>query len=431
MSNVLGPEFDTSVLKAARGPEGALQDATGLRQAAVGQENFLGEVVSKEEGKIWTFANACVVYNPQTERAYVIEGDIYRKWLSLGGLNYAIPCTNERSTPDGVGRYSHFNDNTCSIYWSPTTGSWSIMGDIRKKWASLGWEQSPLGYPVTDELPTVDGVGRFNHFAKASSIYWTPETGANMIDGEIRNKWESLGWEGSYLGYPTSDTVDFPDGGRANEFQHGGIYWWGDTGAIDLKDMVVHYTGLHCEVATDGSGSDEPYAILGVSTPHMANTLRTPVYKDEDVDDGISVPALIEIYRGRPYGISIATVLMEHDEGDPDKYKEEITLAVKVHHEAGKIALGEIPIVGQLAAAAAEYFLDDLMPDISEAINDLFGAGDDRIGASTVTLSPKEMVVLATRTANTTFNNIGFKAQTDWISGLGGSYKLYFGLVPA
>ena len=140
----------------------------------------------------------------------MIEGDIYRKWLSLGGLDFGVPCTGERSTPDGVGRYSHFNDDTSSIYWSPSTGAWAIMGDIRTKWASLGWERSPLGYPVTDELPTSDGVGRFNHFAGAASIYWSPQTGANMVDGDIRNRWESLGWEGSYLGYPTSDTVDFP-----------------------------------------------------------------------------------------------------------------------------------------------------------------------------------------------------------------------------
>jgi hypothetical protein len=375
MSNASGfPTIDTRVIGASMSAEHLMGEAAALRQAIVGQENFLGDVVSKQEGRIWTYANACVVYNPQTHHAYVIEGDIYRKWLSLGGLDFGVPCSGERSTPDGVGRYSHF--------------------------------------------------------ASAASIYWSPQTGANMIDGDIRNKWESLGWEGSYLGYPTSDTVDFPDGGRANEFQNGGIYWWGDTGAVDLRDVVVHYTGLHCEVETDGGGSDEPYAILAVSTPHGANTLRTPVYEDEDVDDGDSVPALIEIYRGRPYGISIGTVLMEHDHGDPDKYKAEIELAVNVLHEAGKIALGEIPIVGQLAAAAAEYFLDPLMPGISEAINDLFDWGDNRIGAAALSLSPKDMVVLASRTENSTFNNIGFKTQSEWISGLGGSYKVYFGIVP-
>ena len=34
---------------------------------------------------------------------------------------------------------------------------------IFAKWASLRWEAGILGYPLTDELTTPDGVGRFNH----------------------------------------------------------------------------------------------------------------------------------------------------------------------------------------------------------------------------------------------------------------------------
>ncbi len=431
MSNFSFPEIDNSVVMASRSAERVIDDAVGFRQIIIGQENALGEVVSKQEGKIWTFANAAVCYNAPMHSAFVIEGDIYKKWLSLGGLEFGVPCSNERSTPDGVGRYSHFNDNTCSIYWSPGTGAAAIMGEIRKKWASLGWERSPLGYPVTDELPTPDGVGRFNHFMNAGSIYWSPNTGANTIDGDIREKWGTLGWETSYLGYPTTDTLDLPEGGRVNEFEHGGIYWWGDIGAIDLRDVVVHYTGLHCLGTTDGPGSDEPYAIMSVSTPKFADTLRTRIYEDEDVDDGDSVPDLLEIYRGRAYGINISSVLMEHDYGDPDKYKKQIHDVVMGVHAVGTGALGLIPLVGPVAAAIAGPVLGTLMPSISGAINDLFDWDDNRVGASTLTLSAKQMVVLAARTENSTFDGIGFKAQSDLISGLGGSYKVYFGIVPA
>ena len=142
--------------------------------------------------------------------------------------------------------------------------------------------------PSTDELPTPDGVGRFNHFSNAGSISWTPETGANVIYGAIRNQWEALGWERSYLGYPTTDVMDFAEGGRANEFQNGGIYWWPDTGPIDLRDVVVHYTGLHCFGETDwdqGSSADEPYVIVSVTTPRIADTKTTRVYSDVDGGD--------------------------------------------------------------------------------------------------------------------------------------------------
>jgi hypothetical protein len=273
---------------------------------------------------------------------------------------------------------------------------------------------------------------RFNHFSNAGSIYWTPETGANAIYGAIRERWESLGWERSYLGYPISDEVDFPEGGRVNEFQHGGIYWWPDVGAIDLSDVVVHYTGLYCFGETDwdqGSGSDEPYAIISISTPRIADTKRSQVYND--VDAGEARPDLLEIYRGRPYGINISSVLMENDFGDPDRYKKEVQDVVMGAHTAGTIALGLIPVVGPIIAAIAGPALGALMPSIGGAISDAFDWGDDRIGGSTVTLSARQMVLLAARTENSNFHSIGFKVESGLISGAGASYKTYFGIVPA
>lgn len=123
---------------------------------------------------------------------------------------------------------------------------------------------------MTDETATPDGVGRYNHFTNGVSIYWTPDTGAHAIWGDIRKRWEALGWERSYLGYPTSDEQDFSEGGRANSFQNGGIYWWPDLGAIDLRGVVLHYTGLVCFGETDwdqSSSSDEPYGIISIRHP--------------------------------------------------------------------------------------------------------------------------------------------------------------------
>lgn len=400
---------------------------------AMGGVDFFGELAVKEEGKIWTFSNgSCICYNAAAHDAFAIYGDIYAKWSALGGLAWGVPCTDELPTPDGVGRFNHFSDNTASIYWTPSTGAAAIWGDIRKKWASLGWELSVLGYPVTDELATPDGIGRFNHFALGGSIYWTPATGANAIYGDIRKRWESLGWERSYLGYPTSDEVDFPEGGRANDFEHGGIYWWGDTGAIDLRDVIVHYTGLYCFGETDwdqGSDEDEPYAIISITTPKIVATHRSQVYSDVDAKE--ARPDLLELYRGRPYGINIGSVLMENDFGDPNKYRKEIQDAVMAVHGAGTVALGLIPVVGPIIAAIAGPALGTLMPSIGGAINDLFDWGDDRIGGSTVTLSARQLVLLAARTDNSSFHGIGFKAESGLMSGSGASYKTYFGVVPA
>jgi uncharacterized protein with LGFP repeats len=75
---------------------------------------------------------------------------------------------------------------------------------------------------VTDELGTPDGVGRFNHFANAGSVYWTPSTGAWSIHGAIRAKWASMGWERSCLSYPVSDEFAI-SGGRQNNLRQGFI----------------------------------------------------------------------------------------------------------------------------------------------------------------------------------------------------------------
>ncbi|KFA87617.1 LGFP repeat-containing protein, partial [Archangium violaceum] len=133
------------------------------------------------------------------------------------------PITDELTTPDGVGRYNHFERG--SIYWTANTGAWEIHGDIREKWKQLGWERSDLGYPTTGELKTPDGAGRYNHFQNGS-IYWTQATGAHEVRGLIKAKWGELGWETSYLGYPTTDEQGAADGvGRFNHFERGSIYF--------------------------------------------------------------------------------------------------------------------------------------------------------------------------------------------------------------
>ncbi|ULT43679.1 hypothetical protein KRR40_09830 [Niabella defluvii] len=105
----------------------------------------------------------------------------YKKPLGFSGLGKSFlgyPLTNETKTPDGVGRYNHFQGG--SIYWHPSTGAWEVHGAIRDHWASLGWERSALGYPVSNEQVVFGGAGRISHFQKGS-IYWSPTQGARVL----------------------------------------------------------------------------------------------------------------------------------------------------------------------------------------------------------------------------------------------------------
>ena len=178
------------------------------------------------------------IYWSPASGAHEVHGLIRDRWASLGWersfLGY--PLTDETTTPDGVGRYNHFQGG--SVYWTPATGAHEVHGAIRGKWASLGWERSFLGYPLTDETTTPDGVGRYNHF-QGGSVYWTPATGAHEVHGAIRALWASMGWERSFLGYPTSDELSTEDStGRYSEFQHGSIYWSPGTGALACRETV-------------------------------------------------------------------------------------------------------------------------------------------------------------------------------------------------
>jgi hypothetical protein len=93
-------------------------------------------------------------------------------------------------------------------------------------------------------------------------------------------------------------------------FEHGAIYWWPDSGAIELVNIVVRYTGLYCFGETDNdqlSGGDEPYVIFGVIPPPPAASYEkhTGIYgQPEDqfgsVDAGDSREDNIELYRGLP-----------------------------------------------------------------------------------------------------------------------------------
>lgn len=162
---------------------------------------------------------------------YIVYGAIRAKWDALGAETgfLGMPTTDELSTACGGGRFNHFAGG--SIYWTPATGAHEVHGAIRSKWASLGWECSFLGFPLTDETTTPDGIGRYNHF-QGGSIYWTPATAAHEVHGAIRDKWASIGWERSALGYPTTDELPYGIGGRISRFQNGYIYWYPWLGAV-------------------------------------------------------------------------------------------------------------------------------------------------------------------------------------------------------
>ncbi|HEX8048840.1 LGFP repeat-containing protein [Rhizobium sp.] len=124
---------------------------------------------------------------------------ITQKAASLGLSTANVGSVVEGVTGGYVGRFSDMD-----IYYSVETGAHEVHGDIRAKYNVLGGPGGLLGLPVTDEEPTPDLIGRFNHFT-GGSIYWTQHTGPMSVRGQIKDLWATMGSENSELGYPVTD----------------------------------------------------------------------------------------------------------------------------------------------------------------------------------------------------------------------------------
>ena len=212
------------------------QNAIDAKHASTGGDaGFLGAPLGAEAdavgGRYRLYQRGSIYWSPASG-AQEVHGAVRDRWGALGWERSALgfPVTDELGTPDGTGRFNHFQGG--SVYWSARSGAHEVRGAVRDRWAGLGWERSVLGFPVTDEQGTPDGVGRYNHF-EGGSVYWTPRTGAHEVYGAIRSRWSSMGWERSALGYPTSGEHDVP-GGRRSTFQGGSITWTRSTGALTV-----------------------------------------------------------------------------------------------------------------------------------------------------------------------------------------------------
>jgi hypothetical protein len=191
-----------------------------------------------------------------------VHGTIGATYRAAGGhTGLDVPITDECNTGDQDGdgepdgKYTHFgpapDDAEQSIYWRADTGEAFLITDegpgpgldgIHDHWEAAGWEDSTYGWPVSDMKPTEGNYGRYQDFhgddGGGASIYWSPDTGTWGVKGAIRYRWLDLGAETSYLGYPTSDEYDTPDGKRS-DFEGGCITWDSSTEeVVDSPDCT-------------------------------------------------------------------------------------------------------------------------------------------------------------------------------------------------
>ncbi|MFF2084627.1 LGFP repeat-containing protein [Nocardia sp. NPDC058176] len=105
---------------------------------------------------------------------------------------------------------------------STPNGDITISGEVYNKYVAVGGASSPLGAPEEAQESGPEG-GEYQDF-EGGTIYWSSDSGAHIVWGEIREAWEANGGANGTLGYPVSDEQDIA-GGKQSEFTGGTITW--------------------------------------------------------------------------------------------------------------------------------------------------------------------------------------------------------------
>ncbi len=192
---------------------------------------------------------AVFYYNCKQQKAFAVWGDIMNKWGTKGWETGELgwPSSNHSATPAKSGAFTHFQGG--SIYWSNATGSHIVKGTIKAKWSKLGWENSELGFPTTDELSIYDKIfiasdkkllGVYQEYQGGRIYYKWNTPAAYEVRGLILAKYLEMKAEKSFLGFATSDETAIPNtSGRQNTFERGAIIWSPATGAHSIPAAVL------------------------------------------------------------------------------------------------------------------------------------------------------------------------------------------------
>jgi S-formylglutathione hydrolase FrmB len=162
-------------------------------------------------------------------------GGVYQGYKAADGI-LGLPTSGEIGVADGRGRFNSFQNGM--IYWTPQTKAHAVRGAILGEWAAQGYERGPLGYPAADEVQTPNKPGAVQGF-EIGAMYYSAANGTHAVQGKIMDKYASLGYENSALGFPKTSEIGVKDGGRFNQFEGGNIYWSPATGAWAIENGPI------------------------------------------------------------------------------------------------------------------------------------------------------------------------------------------------
>ncbi|ONM46023.1 esterase [Nocardia donostiensis] len=183
------------------------------------------------------FRGGRVFFSPQTG-THAVGGMIGGGYQAAGGPAgvLGLPTGGEQPLPDGRGHFQPFQHG--ALYWTPQTGAQVVRGAILDEWGRQGFERGPAGYPVGPEVATPNREGAVQSF-EGGPFYFSPGTGVHRVQGLILGKYAEMGFENSWLGFPATDEQPLKDLGCYSGFEGGNIYWSPLSGAWAVRNGPI------------------------------------------------------------------------------------------------------------------------------------------------------------------------------------------------
>ena len=253
------PEHGARVV---RGPVNAAWDQLGGSTGALGvpvdDATYDGSVVSQD------FASGALSYDSSTKTFTTEPPELADQLTDLAVPDDPISAINAARRAAGgplgplgeaQGEPYEIGDNgwgqdfvNGKIFYTPETGANVVTGQVLAKYESVGGPQGDLGFPVTSERDGgLEPASRMSQFAADDEpvIFWTPDYGAVIVRGPLNAAWQELGGATGELGAPVADQTQ--DGDVITQrFANGSISWNTASGqfSTDPASLASQLAGL-------------------------------------------------------------------------------------------------------------------------------------------------------------------------------------------
>lgn len=207
-----------------------------------GTRSILGFPIADEStvsgGSYQPFQKGSIYWSAATG-THQIYGAINSRYQALGGASGNLGFPTSAETGGANSSYQSFENG--AIYWSPKTGAWPISNSMQSHYSAFGGNSGQLGHPIGSEKETSDGL--YQSFENGA-IYIKTGEDAQIVRGAIKSRYLKLGGSSSTLGYPTSGEIAVP-GGVYQQYEDGRIYWSAETGARAVTgDVLLQYSSV-------------------------------------------------------------------------------------------------------------------------------------------------------------------------------------------